>query len=112
MAKYDFVNRHGQILSSKYYILFEEDSNNLPLIKTPCVLNHIDEIDPTYCTQEDAKVYDAGCPRCGADCIMSSCGPDGNYCVSYWMCHICSWRWETDRGITIQTQLELWGART
>lgn len=96
------INWHGDILTEKHYIIPEPNSLNMPVIKVPCALENVDEIDLTFPTELDAKVYDAGCPRCGDQCLMSSIGPDGNYCVSHWMCHICYWRWSTDRGITIK----------
>lgn len=99
------INWHGTILTDEYYILPNRDSERLelPLIKTPIEITDRRKIvDWTFATLEDAKVHEAGCPKCGDHTIMSSIGVDGNYCVSHWMCHICYHRWDTDRGITIK----------
>lgn len=94
------MNYYGTTLSEKYYIL-PADDRALPMIKTPCLVRP-GEIDLTFCTQEDAKVK--VCHECGCDFIFATIG--GNMTVSHWVC-LRGHRWDTERGITIISQMEL-----
>jgi len=82
-----------------HYIEPKPDTCEMRIIKTPCVVAHIDEIDPTYCTQEDAKVKE--CPKCGGNTIHATLRASDNCTVSHWWC-LCGWRWDTDRGIIVR----------
>ena len=75
----------------------------MPIIKTPCILHGLDEIDLTYCTQEDAKVK--RCPRCHGDVIDATLTPP-RMDVSHWRC-LCGHTWDTDRGIVYLLQLNM-----
>lgn len=90
--------------NEKYYLLpNEEDGLEMPLIKTPCILTNLDEIDLTYSTMEDAKIEQ--CPECGGDVISSTLTPP-RCDVSHWVC-LCGHRWDTDRGIVFHLQLKM-----
>jgi hypothetical protein len=96
------INWYGDILTEKYFILPDKDSLDLPIIKTPCYLNHPDEIPLTFCTQEDAKIKE--CPKCGGDVISATLTPP-KMDVSHWYCLLCGHHWNTARGIYYQMLL-------
>lgn len=96
------INWHGVILTEKYYTIPDQsDGLELPLIKTPVEISDPCEIvDWTFSTQEDAKVHEAGCPKCESDTITATISQQIRG-ISFWRCVICGYSWETHRGIFI-----------